>query len=537
MSLPRSAADVLAQHVTMQLECVDRLYLNVYQPKLQYAGGIATFFRFHRGHQFASSALMEPITANFIARIEDFAKTNRVPLITFQKGERKEDVVLPLRKTSTKERVLLIGKAQEKSPAFRTEKRSNPETGAVYPWIVRSSALVNQYYIYFFDDDFGPAFLKYGSYFPYNAKLCINGHEYLKRQLTKEGIAFEELDNGILSCENPQRMQEIADGLDAAKVVALLAKWQEKLPHPFTPEDQQAGYRYDISILQSEFSLTQVLDRPLAGRTLFEDIIRENLDMGRPDQVQLIFQKRITKRTPGRFRTRVLTEGVSPSLHVDYKHSKIKQYHKEGRALRTETTINDSYDFSIGKHIGNLSRLKEVGFAANRRLLDVQRIGSDGVLGKSEFDRVHSSVETDGQRTGPLRFGDEKVQTLFRALLSFVLLVRGFSNRDLRERWAPLLGKQPDDMTSSQMTYQLRRLKLHGLIERIPSTNRYELTDWGRRVIVFYHRLYGRVLLPAMSHLSNLAPDSESDGLRLRINQLDQQINGLLQAAHLVSKT
>jgi hypothetical protein len=233
----------------------------------------------------------------------------------------------------------------------------------------------------------------------------------------------------------------------------------------------------------------------------------------------------------------VLTEGVSPSLHVDYKHSKIKQYHKEGRALRTETTINDSYDFSIGKHIGNLSRLKEVGFAANRRLLDVQRIGSDGVLGKSEFDRVHSSVETDGQRTGPLRFGDEKVQTLFRALLSFVLLVRGFSNRDLRERWAPLLGKQPDDMTSSQMTYQLRRLKLHGLIERIPSTNRYELTDWGRRVIVFYHRLYGRVLLPAMSHLSNLAPDSESDGLRLRINQLDQQINGLLQAAHLVSKT
>lgn len=318
MSLPRSAAEVLSQHVTMQLECVDRLYLNVYQPKLQYAGGIAAFFRFHRGQQFASSALMEPITADFIARIENFAKAIRVPLITFQKKQRKEDVVLPYRLTSTKERVLLIGKAQEKSPVFRTEKRRNPDTGATYPWIVRSTAMVNQYYIYFFDDDFGPAFLKYGSYFPYNAKLCINGHEYLKRQLTKEGIAFTELDNGILSCANPQRMQEIADGLDDTKIVRLLAKWQAQLPHPFTEPDQEAGYRYDLSILQSEFSLTQVLDRPLAGRALFEDIIRENLDMGRPDHVHLIFQRRITKRTPSRFRTRVLTEGVSPSLHVPF---------------------------------------------------------------------------------------------------------------------------------------------------------------------------------------------------------------------------
>lgn len=159
-------------------------------------------------------------------------------------------------------------------------------------------------------------FIKYGSYFPYNAKVCLNGHEYVKRQLTKEGIAFTELDNGILSCANPQRMQEIADGLDATKITAVIAKWQHKLPHPFTLEDQQAGYRYDLSILQSEFSLTQVLDRPLAGRVLFEDLIRENIDMGRPDQVSLIFERRITKQTPGRFRTRLLVEGVVPSLHV-----------------------------------------------------------------------------------------------------------------------------------------------------------------------------------------------------------------------------
>ena len=350
MSVARSVADVLKQHVTLQVESIDRMYLNVYQPRLQYDRGVVNFFRFHRGHTFASSALMEPISNAFIADVERFVKHRRVPLITFRKGERKEDIVLPYRHLAKgREQVLVVGKAQEKTPVFRTEKRRNPETGVVFPWIVKSTAMVNHFYFYCFDDDFGPFFLKVCTDFPYNAKLCLNGHEYLKRQLTQEKIAFEELDNGILSCANPQRLQELADGLSAEKIEALLRKWQAILPQPFSAQDGAAGYHYDVSMLQSEFSLTQVLDRPLTGRVFFEEVIRENLDIGRPDQVQLIFDRRVTKRTPGRFRTRVLTEGVTPSLHVDYKHSKIKQYHKEGRALRTETTINDARDFGIGK--------------------------------------------------------------------------------------------------------------------------------------------------------------------------------------------
>src|SRR6202007_2168206 len=151
---------------------------------------------------------------------------------------------------------------------------------------------------------------------------------------------------GCQTCAEPQRLQQICDGLSAERIERLLRKWLARLPHPFTAADRKAGYRYDLSILQAEFSLTQVLDRPLTGRIFFEEVIRENLDIGRPDQVQLIFGQRVTKRTPGRFRTRVLTEGVTPTLHVDYKKARIKQYHKEGRALRTETTINDARDFN-----------------------------------------------------------------------------------------------------------------------------------------------------------------------------------------------
>src|SRR5712692_3072148 len=183
--------------------------------------------------------------------------------------------------------------------------------------------MVNHFY--FFDRDFGLFFLKFGTYFPYTAKLCLNGHEYAKRQLARAGIAFEALDNGLLSCADPRRAQALCDGLSVAKIDALVRKWLRRLPHPFTAADRRAGYRYDVSILQAEFALTQVLDRPATGRVFFEEVIRESLDLGRPDQVQLIFGRRVTRRTPGRFRTRVITAGVTPSLHVDSKRSRIKQ--------------------------------------------------------------------------------------------------------------------------------------------------------------------------------------------------------------------
>jgi hypothetical protein len=529
MSLPRSVAEVLKLHVTLEVEGIDRMYLNVYQPKLQTDRGVATFFRFHRGETFASSALMNPMSKSFIAAVDQFVTKEQIALITFTKGQRKDDVTEAYRdRFSGAEGIVVVGKAQEKTPVFRTEKRRNPETGQTYPWIVRSTAMVNHYYFYGIDADFGPFFLKFCTYFPYNAKLCINGHEYVKRQLARERIPFEALDNGILSCADPKRLQQLCDGLSASKINTLLRKWLARVPHPFTPNDRAAGYRYDISILQAEFSLTQVLDRPQTGRVFFEEVIRENLDIGRPDHVQLIFDRRITKKTPGRFRTRVITEGVTPSLHIDYKHSRIKQYHKEGRALRTETTINDPRDFDIGKRLSNLPALRRIGFQANRRLLNVQRISQDCALGEDAFHGVNNAVEVDGQRASGLRFADTAVQSLLTALLVFRLLPRGFSNRDLRNYWAPLLGKAPDDMTPGQMTYHLRRLRLHSLIERNPGTHRYRVTSQGWRTALFCTRTFNRLLRPG---LAQIVPDEVLDDTELRraFDKIDSQIEQWIQ--------
>jgi len=508
MSIPRSVAEILSEHVTLELEGIDRMYLNVYVPRLQREAGVASFFRFHRGHRFASSVLMDPISKAFVQKLDAFATQHGIPVVPFRKGERKDDVAARyLSAFKADEGVLFIGKAQEKAPVLRTERRRNPKTGATYPWLVRSTAMVNQFYVYAVDRDFGPFFLKFCSYFPYNAKLCINGHEWLKRQLDLREIGYEALDNGILSCEDPKRAQVLCESLSADKIDALLRKWLRRLPHPFTRDDRTAGYRYDISILQAEFSLTQVLDRPVTGRAFFEEVIRENLDIGRPSKAQLIFERRVTRRTPGRFRTRVITEGVIPSLHVDYKSSRIKQYHKEGRALRTETTINNTRDFGIGKHLRNLPALRNIGFQANRRLLDVQTISHDCAIGEDAFNQVVRPIEVDGQRATALRFGDARTQALLNALVLFSVQTEGFNNAQLRTHLASLLGIDPENYGAGRMSYDLRRLRLHGLIQRIAKTNRYRLTTQGLKVAMFFSRTYIRLLRPGLAQITDpLAP-------------------------------
>jgi len=371
----------------------------------------------------ASSALMAPISRAFVTALHAFSEREGVPLIRFRRGERKEDVATEhLRHFAGEEGVLFVGVAQEKTRVFRTERRRNPLTGAPYPWIVQGHAMVNQYYVYAVDRDFGLFFLKFSSYFPYTGRLCFNGHEYLKRQATQAGLALEPLENGIRSCADPARLQYLANGLTTERIERFARTWLARLPRALTEADRAAGYDYELSILQAEFSLTQVLDAPLSGRLFFEQVIRENLDLGRPDQVALIFKRRITRRTPGRFRTRVLTEGVTPSLYVDYRSSRIKQYHKEGRALRTETTVNDAGDFGIGKRLSNLAALRQVGFAANRRLLAVQRISHDCTIGEDRFRTLANPVRSGSQRAAALRFGTERVQALLGALVIFRLL-------------------------------------------------------------------------------------------------------------------
>ena len=298
MTLPRSVADVVSRHVLFEIESIDRMYCNLYVPQLQRVEGLLAFIHGHLGQPIASTSVIAPMSRDFTGRLAAFAGAHGIPRVDFARGQRKDDVMhehlAAFEAAGRTEGVLFIGRAQEKNTVFRTEKRRAAD-GRSYPWIVKTTSVVNQFYVHCVDEDFGAFFIKFSSYFPYGAKLLINGHHYAQAQAARAGIGFTALDNGFAACDDVAGLQAICDSLTEDKIEALARKWLAILPNPYSPADQAAGYRYDISVLQAEFSLTQVLDKPVSGRIFFDQVIHDNLVIGRPDQVGLVFGRRIQR--------------------------------------------------------------------------------------------------------------------------------------------------------------------------------------------------------------------------------------------------
>jgi hypothetical protein len=514
---------LLRDHVRLQVDCIDRLYLNGYVARLQRPQNLWWFLHEHRGHPVVSPVLLKKWVDTFVGDIHAFAQRHRIPVVQFAKGARKEEVVHKhLARFKPREGVVLIGVAQEKVNGFRVyqkdkRKRRRPGQAPCFAFY-RGHIAVNQYYFYLLDRDFGLCFIKFSSYPPFNVRVWINGHEWAKRQLARRRVAFEELDNGFFTCAQPELLQRTCDSLSAEHIERFFRAWLRRLPHPFTAADRRAGHRYQLSILQMEVSLTQVFDRPLHGRQFFEEVIRDNLDVGRPDRVQLLFERRLHLRgkcqTPGTFRTRVLMDGVQPSLRFDYKHTRVKQYFKLCRALRTETTFNDAYDFDVGRSLGNLPRLRTIGRHINHRLLTLERVAQHCAIASQTVERIVLPTVDDGQRAPALRWGDPRTMALFSAVCAFAFTPEGFTNQTLRQRVGALHDPGPRGYTPGRMTYDLRRLRRKGLIVRLEGTHRYQLTHLGRRVALFMAKSYARLVRPLLDRLDPSLPDDADDRIR-----------------------
>jgi hypothetical protein len=532
-----SVATILRDHVSLSTSSIDRLYLNGYVPRLQTSGQLCAFLCEHLGNRIASPAIFRPLHDHFVDQVAAYARRYLVPIVQFERRQRKDDVAAQHRaRFQADEGVVFIGVAQERQFSFKAAKHITPPHAVRFSFS-RQSVAVNQYYFYVQDADWGPAFIKVGTYLPYPVRVCLNGNEWLKQQLRKEAIPFDSLDNGFLWCADPERLQQLADALGPADVQAFFDHWLEQLPWPLAPADRAAGYRHRLSIWQLEMSLTQVFTTPIYGRQFFEAIIRNNLDLGRPDRVSLLFPTRLNRRTPPPglgYKTRVITYGVAPSLHVEFKHSHVKQYFKEQRALRTETTINDPLDFQRTKGLDTLPHLRAIGRQINAKLLQVECIADGAVPAPSFFERLQlPTLSPTGQRVSALRFGDPRAQALFGALCHFGHLPTSFRNADLRRLVAALLARNLANYSAGAMTYDLRRLRLHGVIRRIPHTLRYTLTADGIRAAFLYTTLYRRLRRP---HTATRVPPPEFPSpLDAALRQLDTTLQELWSQVNLAA--
>jgi hypothetical protein len=500
-------SSLLRDHVTLQVRSVDRIFLSGWVPRLACGGQLVRFLLDRAGGNIPSPAILGRIGRGYVEAVDRFAIDHEIPVVRFAKGACKEDVAHPYLQAAQREGrfgVVLIGVAQEKAYAWRGWRDGGNDEHPHFEF-ARQAIYVNHYYFYIYDREWGPGFVKTNAYAPYPVWVYLNGHEWAKRQAAREGIDFRALDNGFAACADAPALAAICARLNHADVQAFFERWIAVLPSPFTATER-ARYGYRLSIRQLELSDTSVFDRPAAGRAWFEQTLRDQLDLGRPDRVQIVFGRKVSRATPGVFQTKVITRGVAPAIQAHYKHSKVKQYFKDGRALRTETTVNDPYDFGVNRTLSadTWDALLRQGHDTNARLMTAQLDACACAPDPTALQAIVLPSKTnDGQPAPGLRFGDPRVMALLACLCHWEHLFAGLTNRSLRKLVAGLI----PGYTARQATYDLRRLRRKGLITRIPRSQRYQLTREGRMIAVFFTKTHTRIVNPALAQLDPHLPD------------------------------
>ncbi len=510
-----TAADMVSGHVSLDVSCLDRLYLNGYVNKLQTPGGVVYFFHHHRGKPIVSPALFEPIGEKFRRDIKDWAQASGIPLIRFAAGDRKAEVMAPYLEaaaTAGRSQVVAVGCAQEFQLVWTARKRDTDPGGCPQFSFTKEQRRVSVFYVYIFDEQTGPGFIKICTYFPYPVKVWVNGHEWAKRQAMAAGLGFTALSNGFASCQDPAALQAICDRFGPGTVQVWFERWMARIPLPLDDGDRDAGYWRELSMRQVETSRTLVFDGDVHARAFFEALLCENMDLGRPENVELLFRRGERRGQPaaapagGGFRTTIDRYCHMVTVNVFYKNSRVKQYLKDGVALRIETVINSPDDLGCRRMLSNLPELQAKARAINDRLLHTEIAGQGTVLVSPVIERItRPTVTGDGRKAPALRFGDLRVQALAGAIAAMLFTVTGISNKTLRGLMTGLLHR-PYSM--NQASYDLSRLARNGLIERVPGRNRYTLTRDGLLFAHFYTKVYDHVLRPLMApDRPNAPPD------------------------------
>ena len=394
MSNVVTVPELLDGHTVLDVECLDRIYLNGYVPALQVSGQVITFLHGHLGMPVASPAVLEQIGTRFRQSVARFAEANDIPMVKFKKGMRKIDVMRPLLARAARTgrtSVVAIGWAQEFQHVWDARKRDTDPARPPQFSFAMAERRVTCYYFYVWDEGFGPAFIKVCAYFPYPVKVWLNGHEWAKRQLARAGIGFTELSNGFASCQDPAVLQAVCDRLGPGTITVFFERWMSRIPLPLTAADRAAGYWWELSMRQIEVSRTLVFDAPRRARAFFEALVADNLDLGRPEHVEILFKRsprgrKASDPVGGVFKTAIdrhsqlgpSTTGVT--INAFWRHSRVKQYLKDGRALRIETVVNSPDDLGCQRRLHNLGELQARARAINTRLLETEKAGQGCVF-------------------------------------------------------------------------------------------------------------------------------------------------------------
>jgi hypothetical protein len=491
--------------------CFDRIVCNVYIPRFYHMGSVVRFLKDRRQAAALTPAFFRQISATYHQWVVEQAQHAGIPMV-----DAPTKVDIPTKASGTKIRrhewvqpyFEQLGARPGTAVILKAREPAHVVVSSRNQHLQRAVRFINLYYFYLNDPQCGPMFLRVSPYFPFNAQICLNGNEYLAQQCRRQGLALRQEDNAVVDCDQPERLQELADTLSAATINQALERALGQWLNFFTPEERAAGYRHQAFVAQVEYCDNLIFHQRAAVNRLFERLLDHNRSIGRPDKLAIIFGRPSFHPDTRTGQTHVkITRLRTPVISSSFQQTSLKQYVKSNVLLRTESASYQLRNLALRKSVEHLDKVRHTLHTSNQRYLNIQQDVLATYVDRGQLQKLRQpTISSTGRRTPGLRLEDLRLLALWQALTCFIhALGHGtFRTRDLLPEAQRVLN-QPD-YKLSQLRYDLGKLRGKGLVQRLPNRQCYELTSEGFRLAVFYSKIYHRLLAPLTTGILDPIP-------------------------------
>ena len=506
--------------LTLVYHCFDRIVIQGYLPLLTREAHIVHFFRdVHHLYPITKEVLRQR-TNEYQHWVEAFARNHHIPLQwpekdMKKKGLRQEDYVRPYGLAMERRKrfgVYFIFKVMEQGPTFRSCPPKYPTDDPHYRILKRHWSPYTHYYFYIRDEVLGPMILCVGSFLPFPTRYWINGHSFIASELQRRGIRFRKDDNAFLGVSNPQTLQAAADRLSPEIIRPRLDYWTLVLGPKFSKKDRAAiPLQRAYSLNQVEYALNFVFRRHFPIHKIFERSAELGVFCLTADKIVQIFGVRKHKRLRGKLHS--MLEKLDHGHHVLRVYCKslvARLYEKFSTFLRLEICVNRLKDLGLNKGLKNLGALRTKLVTSTARLADIEGELLNVHVDFPLFQRLALPVSSGKSKIPGIKIHDIRMIRLMEVLLHGGPQVNGWRTAQIWEALLTAFALSPQAYTLNQLRYDLRKMKGHGLLERVGQHYAYRLTQKGTRVAALFVLFHKRVCGPLANSLFHHRPTSSS---------------------------
>lgn len=516
--------------------CFDRVVINGYLSALSRPEQVVAFFREVVGERAITKEVLAKRTQEYRAWVDAFARNHQTPFEWAEKKVRKEDYVRPhLRRWERQQKhgVYFIFKSMEQGRTFRSSTPKFPTKDPDYRILAKQRSRFTHYYFYIRDETLGAFVMRVGSFFPFEITYFLNGHNFIEKELMRIGVRYRKSDNAFLSVSDPAALQAAADSFSTEVIRERLAYWTLVLGPKFSKRERQAFNLHRFyAVTQIEYCQNFIFKRNFPIRKLFERSCELGLWHLTGDRISQFFGIRLTRLLKGKLNSTL--EKFDHGHHIFrayWKNAFIKQYEKFSTFLRNEVCSNNLADFRLKKGLDHLPAVRSHFLAILDRFTDWQAQALNVHVDFPLFQRLALPITCGSTKVPRIKLHDTRIIRLFEVMLHAGTTVSGWSAAHLHHVLIQTYRLSPDDYRLSQLRYDLRKLKAHGLIQRDGKHYRYRLTDKGLKVALLFLFFHKRIAGPIAHSLFHHRPDSRHQPktqLEAAYHKADQSIDKII---------